>query len=75
MTDLYREENVLVIEKGLFAKRFTYSAEECKRHLLAGDYSALKECPFVLGGMEDIDGALVGGASLEPASFMDIVNY
>ncbi|MBQ4505916.1 MAG: triose-phosphate isomerase [Firmicutes bacterium] len=26
-------------------------------------------------GMEDIDGALVGGASLEPASFMDIVNY
>ena len=58
LTDLYREENVLVIEKGLFAKRFTYSAEECKRHLLAGDYSALKECPFVLGGMEDIDGRI-----------------
>ncbi len=58
LTDLYREENVLVIEKGLFAKRFTYSAEECKRHLLAGDYSALKECPFVLGGIEDIDGRI-----------------
>ena len=58
LTDFYREENVLVIEKGLFAKRFTYSAEECKRHLLAGDYSALKECPFVLGGMEDIDGRI-----------------
>ena len=58
LTDLYREENVLVIEKGLFAKRFTCSAEECKRHLLAGDYSALKECPFVLGGMEDIDGRI-----------------
>lgn len=25
--------------------------------------------------MEDIDGALVGGASLDPQSFMDIVNY
>ena len=58
LTDLYREENVLVIEKGLFAKRFTYNAEECKRHLLAGDYSALKECPFVLGGIEDIDGRI-----------------
>ena len=33
-------------------------SEECKRHLLAGDYSALKECPFVLGGMEDIDGRI-----------------
>ena len=58
LTDFYREENVLVIEKGHFAKRFTSSAEECKRHLLAGDYSKLKECPFVLGGVEDIDGRL-----------------
>ena len=44
------------IEKSLFAKRFTSSADECKGHFLAGDYSALKECPFVLGGIEDIDG-------------------
>ncbi|MDO4407995.1 MAG: LysR family transcriptional regulator [Eubacteriales bacterium] len=58
LTDLYREENVLVIEKGLFAKCFTSSAEEYKRQLLAGDYSALRECPFVLGGIEDIDGRI-----------------
>ncbi len=58
LTDFYREENVLVIEKELFAKYFTSSAEECKRRMLAGDYSALKECPFVLGGVEDIDGRI-----------------
>ena len=58
LTDFYREENVLVIEKSLFAKHFTSSAEECKGHFLAGDYSALKECPFVLGGIEDIDGRI-----------------
>lgn len=58
LTDFYREENVLVIEKGLFAKCFSFSAEECERQLLAGDYSALRECPFVLGGIDDIDGRI-----------------
>ena len=58
LTDFYREENVLVIEKGLFAKCFTFSAEEYERRLLVGDYSALRECPFVLGGIEDIDGRI-----------------
>ena len=58
LTGFYREENVLVIEKGLFAKCFTYSAEECEKRLLAGDYSELRECPFVLGGIEDIDGRI-----------------
>lgn len=58
MIDFYREENVLVIEKGLFAKCFTFGAEECERRLLAGDYSALREFPFVLGGIDDIDGRI-----------------
>lgn len=58
LTDFYREENVLVIEKGLFSKCFTFSAEECERRLLAGDYSVLRECPFVLGGIDDIDGRI-----------------
>ncbi len=58
LTDFYREENVLVIEKELFAKCFTFSPEECGKRLLAGDYSALRECPFVLGGIEDIDGRI-----------------
>lgn len=58
LVDFYREESVLVIEKGLFAKCFPFCAEECERRLLAGDYGALKECPFVLGGIEDIDGRI-----------------
>lgn len=58
LSDFYREKNVLVIEKGLFAKCFTYDAEECRRRLLAGDYSELRKCPFVLGGIEDIDGRI-----------------
>ena len=58
LTDFYREEYVLVIEKGLFARRFTLSAEECGSRLLAGNYSVLRECPFVLGGIEDIDGRI-----------------
>ena len=58
LTDFYREENVLVIGKRLFAKCFAYGAEECERRLLAGDYSALKEFPFVLGGIDDVDGRI-----------------
>jgi len=49
---------VLVIEKRLFSKCFTFSTEECERRLLAGDYSVLRECPFVLGGIDDIDGRI-----------------
>lgn len=58
LTDFYREENVLVIAKGLFAKCFTFSVEECGSRLLAGDCSTLSECPFVLGGIDDIDGRI-----------------
>ncbi len=58
LSDFYTEENVLVIEKGLFAKCFSFSAEECERRVLAGDYSALRQCPFVLGGFDDIDGRI-----------------
>ena len=58
LTDFYREENVLVIGKRLFAKCFAFGAEECERRLHAGDYSALKEFPFVLGGIDDVDGRI-----------------
>lgn len=58
LNDFYTEKNVLVIEKGLFAKYFTIDAKECKRRLLAGDYSTLSVCPFVLGDIEDIDGRI-----------------
>ena len=58
LTDFYREENVLVIAKELFTKCFTFSTEECEGRLHAGDYSALRECPYVLGGIDDIDGRI-----------------
>lgn len=58
LSDFYREEHVLVVEKALFEKCFGFDAEECEKQLLAGDYSALRECPFVLGGIEDIDGRI-----------------
>ena len=58
MTGFYREENVLVIEKGLFAKHCKIDPQECGRMFRNGDYSALRECPFVLGGIEDIDGRI-----------------
>ncbi len=58
LTDFYREEHVLVVEKALFEKFFGFDAEECEKRLLAGDYSALSKCPFVLGGIEDIDGRI-----------------
>jgi len=58
LTEFYREENVLVIEKGLYAKCCEFSTEECGKRLRAGDYSALRECPFVLGGIEDVDGRI-----------------
>ena len=58
LTGFYREENVLVIAKGLFSKCFTFGAGECESRLNAGDYSILRECPFVLGGIDDIDGRI-----------------
>ena len=47
-----------MVEKGLFSRHVTISAVECEKRLFAGDYSALRECPFVLGGMDDIDGRI-----------------
>lgn len=70
MTDFYREENVLVIEKGLFAKHCKTDPQECGRMIRNGDYSALRECPFVLGGIEDIDGR-VGRNVLKRAGIDD----
>ena len=70
LTDFYREENVFVIEKRLFSKCFEFDAEECERLFLAGDYSALKKCPIVLGSNEDIDGR-IGRDILKRADISD----
>ena len=70
LTDFYCEENVLVIEKGLFARRIAFDAEECERRFRGEDYSALRNCPFVLGSSEDIDGR-IGRDVLKRAGIVD----
>ena len=58
LCDFYREEIVFLIEKDLFEATFGTSAEINKQRLHAGDFTALKNCPLVLGGVEDIDGQI-----------------
>ena len=53
-----REEIVLMIHRSLFEETYREKASECERQFRVGDFRALKECPFVLGSMEDIDGRI-----------------
>ena len=70
LTEFYCEENVLVIEKGLFARCIAFDAEECERRFRAEDYDVLRNCPFVLGENEDIDGR-IGRDVLKRAGIID----
>ena len=47
-----------MIRRSLFEEMFREKASECERQFRAGDFRALKECPLVLGSMEDIDGRI-----------------
>ena len=58
LQQLYREEIVLMIHRSLFEETYREKASECERQFRVGDFRALKECPFVLGSMEDIDGRI-----------------
>lgn len=58
LKEFYREETVLLIEKGLFSRTFGPEADESAERIRSGDYSVLKRCSFVLGGAEDIDGRI-----------------
>ena len=48
----------MMIRRSLFEEMFREKASECERQFRAGDFRALKECPLVLGSMEDIDGRI-----------------
>lgn len=72
LRDFYREETVLLIEKGLFSGTFGPKAESAEKQLLAGDHTVLMECPFVLGSTEDIDGQ-IGRSILQQAGITDPV--
>ena len=58
LQQFYREEIVLMIHRSLFEETYREKASECERQFRVGDFRALKECPFVLGSMEDIDGRI-----------------
>ena len=56
LRDFYREAVVLLIEPALFAAVYGERAQACRQAFLAGDFSALGDCPLLLGGEEDVDG-------------------
>ena len=55
LQDLYDEEVVLLIEKGLFNLTFGKKSEVCRRQFTEGNFTALKDCPLVLGGAGTVD--------------------
>lgn len=58
--EFYREEVVMLVSKELFHSLYG-NAEEARKRRKAfeeGDYSALEDCPLILGGMDDLDGQI-----------------
>jgi len=66
LRDLYREETVLYIHRRLFASVYGDEAPRREQQFRSGDFSALGECPFVMGSPEDIDGR-IGRSFLQSA--------
>lgn len=58
LQDYYREDVVLVIEKELFSQTFGAESERCRRQFANGDFAALRNCPLVLGSVDDLDGRI-----------------
>ena len=52
-----------------------YDEETCDRVIIQYGGSVKPENATEIMNMDEIDGALVGGASLVPAKFMDIINF
>lgn len=66
-------EEMCAIIRSAVAEEFDEDVAESITILYGG--SVKPDNAAQIMAMEDIDGALVGGASLDPQSFMDIVNY
>lgn len=56
--EFYCEELVLCIDAGLFSRTYGTKSSDYKARFLVGDFAGLKDLPFVLGGMDDVDGRL-----------------
>lgn len=58
LRDFYSEEIVLLIESGLFSEIYGAESDLYKNKFLSADFSGLETVPFVLGGMDDVDGRI-----------------
>lgn len=58
LRDFYLENTALYISRALFQSTYSEKALYYEEQFSAGDFSALKSCPLVLGGSEDIDGRI-----------------
>lgn len=68
LKDFYKEKMVMLISEKLINRLYGEKKEEVVKRLKAGDFSALKNCPFVLNTRKDISGR-VGGEFLDKLGF------
>lgn len=58
LRDFYQEEVVILVLRELFETLYGDETEERVRRVSEGDYSALENCPLILGSLEDIGGRI-----------------
>lgn len=58
LRDFYQEEVVILVLRELLETLYGDETEERVRRVSEGDYSALENCPLVLGSLEDIGGRI-----------------
>jgi DNA-binding transcriptional LysR family regulator len=56
LREFYREEVVMLVSRKLFESLYGENAPERIRSFEEGDFTALKDCPLLLGNVEDIGG-------------------
>ncbi len=54
LQDFYKEEVVLLISTQLFQQTYGADSDACEQQLLQGNFSFVKDCPFVLRNVNDI---------------------
>ncbi len=54
LQNFYEEEIILLISSQLFQQTYGADSEACEQEFLRGNFSLLKDCPFVLRNVNDI---------------------
>lgn len=70
--DFYPEEVVLLISRGLFEQTLGRKTDKLAGEIEGGNLSCLRNCPFVLGNLDDIAGK-IGRTMIEKSGFTPIV--